>query len=54
MEDTQKLIEEFKARGGKVQQVPSKHYRRKDFEAETLKKRRMLDDLRKRAEKLGG
>jgi hypothetical protein len=50
MTEQEKLIQEFLSRGGKVTKVPEKGARRKEFEAPVLKSRRILADLKARAQ----
>lgn len=50
MTDEQKLIRDFLAKGGNVIRVPSKNFRRSDYESEKARNKRMMEELKQRAE----
>lgn len=51
MSSTQQLIEQFLAKGGKINKIPAQNYKRAEFEAPVLKTRRIIADLKERASK---
>ena len=52
MSNTQDLVAEFLARGGKINKIPMKNFDRAEHEAPVLKTRRIISDLKVRAEQI--
>ena len=50
MTEEQKLIRDFLAKGGDIIRVPSKNFRRSDYESEKARNKRMMEELKKRAD----